>query len=153
MYNKLLKSVLLLWIIVCLCCQALEEVQASLYGIDETVKTLLPDLNSVTFEVMLVGMVNNNFDLTFLLFLKFRTLIIKQSIDAAQSPGAARFSRRDERGRLSKRIQDHLVDSFCNLSIEEAMQLARRVKSRQLGISLLTKEQLENMAKRVQENA
>ncbi|KAI9582979.1 general transcription and DNA repair factor IIH helicase subunit XPD [Glossina fuscipes] len=67
-----------------------------------------------------------------------------------------RFSRQDKRGRLPKWIQEHLVDSFCNLSTEEAMQLARRwlrrmaqafTREDQLGISLLTKEQLENMAK------
>ncbi|KAH8299748.1 hypothetical protein KR044_005469, partial [Drosophila immigrans] len=65
-----------------------------------------------------------------------------------------RFSRQDKRSRLPKWIQEHLVDSFCNLSTEEAVQLARRWLRRmaqpfsredQLGISLLTLAQLENM--------
>ncbi|CAD7012055.1 unnamed protein product [Ceratitis capitata] len=67
-----------------------------------------------------------------------------------------RFSRQDKRSRLPKWIQEHLVDSFCNLSTEEAMQLARRwlrrmaqpfTREDQLGISLLTLEQLENSEK------
>lgn len=67
-----------------------------------------------------------------------------------------RFSRQDKRSRLPKWIQEHLVDSFCNLSTEEAMQLSRRwlrrmaqpfTREDQLGISLLTKEQLESMEK------
>ncbi|XP_034111611.1 general transcription and DNA repair factor IIH helicase subunit XPD [Drosophila albomicans] len=65
-----------------------------------------------------------------------------------------RFSRQDKRSRLPKWIQEHLVDSFCNLSTEEAVQLARRWLRRmaqpfsredQLGISLLTLAQLESM--------
>ncbi|KAH8369859.1 hypothetical protein KR093_001281, partial [Drosophila rubida] len=65
-----------------------------------------------------------------------------------------RFSRQDKRSRLPKWIQEHLVESFCNLSTEEAVQLARRWLRRmaqpfsredQLGISLLTLAQLENM--------
>ncbi|XP_055919297.1 general transcription and DNA repair factor IIH helicase subunit XPD [Eupeodes corollae] len=64
-----------------------------------------------------------------------------------------RFSRQDKRGRLPKWIQEYLVDSYCNLSTEEAMHLARRwlrqmaqpfTREDQLGISLLTLEQLEN---------
>lgn len=67
-----------------------------------------------------------------------------------------RFARQDKRSRLPKWIQEHLVDSYCNLSTEESMQLARRwlrrmaqpfTREDQLGISLLTKEQLENIAK------
>ncbi|KAM7345143.1 general transcription and DNA repair factor IIH helicase subunit Xpd isoform 2-T2 [Cochliomyia hominivorax] len=67
-----------------------------------------------------------------------------------------RFARQDKRSRLPKWIQEHLVDSFCNLSTEESMQLSRRwlrrmaqpfTREDQLGISLLTKEQLENMTK------
>lgn len=65
-----------------------------------------------------------------------------------------RFSRQDKRSRLPKWIQEHLVDSFCNLSTEEAVQLARRwlrrmaqpfTREDQLGISLLTLAQLESM--------
>ncbi|XP_017126017.1 general transcription and DNA repair factor IIH helicase subunit XPD [Drosophila elegans] len=65
-----------------------------------------------------------------------------------------RFSRHDKRSRLPKWIQEHLVDSFCNLSTEEAVQLARRwlrrmaqpfTREDQLGISLLTLAQLESM--------
>lgn len=65
-----------------------------------------------------------------------------------------RFSRQDKRSRLPKWIQEHLTDSYCNLSTEEAMQLARRwlrqmaqpfSREDQLGISLLTFEQLEQL--------
>lgn len=63
-----------------------------------------------------------------------------------------RFSRQDKRSRLPKWIQEHLTDNYCNLSTEEAMQMARRwlrqmaqpfSREDQLGISLLTLEQLE----------
>lgn len=63
-----------------------------------------------------------------------------------------RFSRQDKRSRLPKWIQEHLTDNLCNLSTEEAMQTARRwlrqmaqpfSREDQLGISLLTLEQLE----------
>lgn len=63
-----------------------------------------------------------------------------------------RFSRQDKRSRLPKWIQEHLTDSYCNLSTEEAMQTARRwlrqmaqpfSREDQLGISLLTLAQLE----------
>lgn len=68
--------------------------------------------------------------------------------------GDKRFSRQDKRSRLPKWIQEHLNDSYCNLSTEEAMQTARRwlrqmaqpfSREDQLGISLLTLEQLEAM--------
>lgn len=63
-----------------------------------------------------------------------------------------RFSRQDKRSRLPKWIQEHLTDNYCNLSTEEAMQTARRwlrqmaqpfSREDQLGISLLTLQQLE----------
>lgn len=63
-----------------------------------------------------------------------------------------RFSRQDKRSRLPKWIQEHLSDSNCNLSTEEAMQTARRwlrqmaqpfSREDQLGVSLLTLQQLE----------
>lgn len=63
-----------------------------------------------------------------------------------------RFSRADKRTKLPKWIQEHLSDSLCNLSTEEAIQIAKRwlrqmaqpfSREDQLGLSLLTKEQLE----------
>lgn len=65
-----------------------------------------------------------------------------------------RFSRQDKRSRLPKWIQEHLTDNYCNLSTEEAMQTARRwlrqmaqpfSREDQLGISLLTLEQLQTL--------
>lgn len=65
-----------------------------------------------------------------------------------------RFSRQDKRSRLPKWIQEHLTDNHCNLSTEEAMQIARKwlrqmaqpfSREDQLGTSLLTLEQLEAM--------
>lgn len=65
-----------------------------------------------------------------------------------------RFSRNDKRSRLPKWIQEHLVDSHCNLSTEEAIQMSRRWLKRmaqpftredQLGVSLLTLDQLEKL--------
>lgn len=65
-----------------------------------------------------------------------------------------RFSRQDKRSRLPKWIQEHLTDSNVNLSTEEAMQTARRwlrqmaqpfSREDQLGISLLTLQQLETI--------
>ncbi|KAK9687690.1 Helicase C-terminal domain [Popillia japonica] len=64
-----------------------------------------------------------------------------------------RFSRSDKRSKLPKWIQEHLKDSLCNLSTEEAIQIAKRwlrqmaqpfTREDQLGVSLLTLEQLEN---------
>ncbi|KZC07639.1 TFIIH basal transcription factor complex helicase XPD subunit [Dufourea novaeangliae] len=64
-----------------------------------------------------------------------------------------RFSRIDKRSKLPKWIQEHLLDSLCNLSTEEAVQISKRwlrqmaqpfTRENQLGLSLLTREQLEN---------
>ncbi|XP_043802939.1 general transcription and DNA repair factor IIH helicase subunit XPD isoform X1 [Apis laboriosa] len=63
-----------------------------------------------------------------------------------------RFSRVDKRSKLPKWIQEHLTDSLCNLSTEEAVQISKRwlrqmaqpfTRENQLGLSLLTREQLE----------
>lgn len=63
-----------------------------------------------------------------------------------------RFSRSDKRSKLPKWIQEHLTDNYCNLSTEEATQIARRwlrqmaqpfTREDQLGVSLLTLAQLE----------
>ncbi|CAH1183140.1 unnamed protein product [Phaedon cochleariae] len=68
-----------------------------------------------------------------------------------------RFSRADKRTKLPKWIQEHLKDSYCNLSTEEGVQLAKRwlrqmaqpfTREDQLGVSLLTLEQLEAMEAR-----
>ncbi|KAH9368470.1 hypothetical protein HPB48_012600 [Haemaphysalis longicornis] len=62
-----------------------------------------------------------------------------------------RFSRWDKRSKLPRWIQEHLQDSLCNLSTEEALQVVRRflrqmaqpfTREDQLGVSLLTAEQL-----------
>jgi len=64
-----------------------------------------------------------------------------------------RFARTDKRGKLPRWIQDHLLPSNLNLSIEECVQIARRwlrqmaqpfTKEDQLGVSLLTFEQVSN---------
>lgn len=64
-----------------------------------------------------------------------------------------RFSRSDKRSKLPKWIQEHLKDSLCNLSTEEAVQIAKRwlrqmaqpfSREDQLGVSLLTFEQLQS---------
>ncbi|XP_067007170.2 general transcription and DNA repair factor IIH helicase subunit XPD [Anabrus simplex] len=63
-----------------------------------------------------------------------------------------RFARSDKRSKLPKWIQEHLKDSLCNLSTEEAVQIAKRwlrmmaqpfSREDQLGVSLLTLEQLK----------
>lgn len=63
-----------------------------------------------------------------------------------------RFGRQDKRGKLPKWIQEHLKDSMINLSTEEAVQISRKwlkwmaqpfTREDQLGVSLLTVEQLE----------
>ncbi|KAG7198223.1 hypothetical protein KM043_005630 [Ampulex compressa] len=63
-----------------------------------------------------------------------------------------RFSRADKRSKLPKWIQEHLTDNLCNLSTEEAIQISKRwlrqmaqpfTREDQLGLSLLTREQLE----------
>lgn len=70
-----------------------------------------------------------------------------------------RFSRADKRSRLPKWIQEHLVDNHCNLSTEEAIQMSRRWLKRmaqpftredQLGVSLLTLDQLEKLEREKQ---
>ncbi|CAK8693117.1 unnamed protein product [Clavelina lepadiformis] len=71
-----------------------------------------------------------------------------------------RFSRNDKRGKLPRWIQEHLADSVCNLSTDESIHIAKRFlrlmaqpfsKEDQLGLSLLTLEQLqsESMQKRI----
>ncbi|XP_057323789.1 general transcription and DNA repair factor IIH helicase subunit XPD [Microplitis mediator] len=74
-----------------------------------------------------------------------------------------RFSRADKRSKIPKWIQEHLTDSLCNLSTEEAVQIAKRwlrqmaqpfSREDQLGLSLLTKEQVEKKeAKKIEEQA
>ncbi|XP_064485042.1 general transcription and DNA repair factor IIH helicase subunit XPD-like isoform X2 [Ornithodoros turicata] len=68
-----------------------------------------------------------------------------------------RFSRFDKRSKLPRWIQEYLKDSLCNLSIEEAMQVMRRflrqmaqpfTREDQLGLSLLTAEQLQSQEMR-----
>lgn len=62
---------------------------------------------------------------------------------------------------MPKWIQDHLTDNLCNLSTEEAIQLAKRwlrqmaqpfCRDDQLGTALLTLEQLQNMEKEKLDN-
>ncbi|CAK1581300.1 unnamed protein product [Parnassius mnemosyne] len=64
-----------------------------------------------------------------------------------------RFSRADKRTRLPRWIQEHLRDSLCNLSTEEAVQICKRwlrqmaqpfTREDQLGVSLLTLQQLQS---------
>jgi DNA excision repair protein ERCC-2 len=68
-----------------------------------------------------------------------------------------RFSRVDKKGKLPKWIQEHLKDSVCNLSVDEAVQVSKRFlrqmaqpfsKAEQLGLSLLTVEQVEQQERR-----
>lgn len=72
-----------------------------------------------------------------------------------------RFGRIDKKGKLPKWIQEHLRDSMCNLSTEEAIQISKKwlkqmaqpfTREDQLGISLLTYEQLqtEEMQEKIQ---
>lgn len=72
-----------------------------------------------------------------------------------------RFSRQDKRSRLPKWIQEHLTDNHCNLSTEECMQTARRwlrqmaqpfSREDQLGVSLLTLQQLEALEREKSKN-
>ncbi|XP_050506968.1 general transcription and DNA repair factor IIH helicase subunit XPD [Diabrotica virgifera virgifera] len=65
-----------------------------------------------------------------------------------------RFSRSDKKSKLPKWIQEHLKDSYCNLSTEEGVQIAKRwlrqmaqpfTREDQLGVSLLTLEQLRDL--------
>jgi len=71
-----------------------------------------------------------------------------------------RFSRADKRSKLPKWIQEHLKDSMCNLSTEEATQLSKRflrqmaqpfTRDDQLGVSLMTLEQMETAEKQQKE--
>ncbi|XP_075239150.1 general transcription and DNA repair factor IIH helicase subunit XPD-like [Convolutriloba macropyga] len=64
-----------------------------------------------------------------------------------------RFTRADKRGKLPKWIQEHFKDSTVNLSIDEAVHLSKKFlremaqpvsKETQLGLSLLTVEQLQH---------
>ncbi|XP_052742411.1 general transcription and DNA repair factor IIH helicase subunit XPD [Bicyclus anynana] len=64
-----------------------------------------------------------------------------------------RFSRADKRSKLPRWIQEHLRDSLCNLSTEEAVQISKRwlrqmaqpfTREDQLGVSLLTLAQLQS---------
>ncbi|OXA59642.1 general transcription and DNA repair factor IIH helicase subunit XPD [Folsomia candida] len=75
-----------------------------------------------------------------------------------------RFSRSDKKSKLPKWIQEHLRESFCNLSVEEAIQISKKwlkqmaqpfTREDQLGISLLTLEQLqsEDMQKKIFQRA
>ncbi|CAI9741824.1 general transcription and DNA repair factor IIH helicase subunit XPD-like [Octopus vulgaris] len=66
--------------------------------------------------------------------------------------GDKRYSRADKKSKLPLWIQEHLKDSFCNLSTDEAVQVSKWFlrqmaqpfsKEDQLGLSLLTLEQLE----------
>lgn len=69
-----------------------------------------------------------------------------------------RFARQDKRGKLPKWIQEYLTDNYSNLSTEEAMQLAKIwlrqmaqpfPREDQLGLSLLTLEQLKSSEKEI----
>ncbi|XP_065068425.1 general transcription and DNA repair factor IIH helicase subunit XPD-like [Rhopilema esculentum] len=72
-----------------------------------------------------------------------------------------RFSKADKKGKLPKWIQEHLKDANCNLTTDEGVQVAKRFlrqmaqpfnRDDQLGLSLLTLEQLESeeFQKRIQ---
>eukprot|EP00127_Corallochytrium_limacisporum_P002319 Clim_evm107s109 gene=Clim_evmTU107s109 len=63
-----------------------------------------------------------------------------------------RFSRQDKRSRLPKWIQQYLTDKFANLSVDDAVSIAKKFlremarpfnQSDQIGLSLLTVEQIE----------
>ncbi|XP_063177665.1 general transcription and DNA repair factor IIH helicase subunit XPD [Chroicocephalus ridibundus] len=75
-----------------------------------------------------------------------------------------RFARADKRGKLPRWIQDHLPDANLNLTVDEALQVAKFFlrqmaqpfpQGEQLGLSLLTLEQLqsEETQQRVQQLA
>ncbi|RDD44273.1 TFIIH basal transcription factor complex helicase XPD subunit [Trichoplax sp. H2] len=64
-----------------------------------------------------------------------------------------RYSRLDKKGKLPKWIQEYLKDSVCDLTTDEAVQISKKFlrqmaapfnKEDQLGLSLLTLEQLES---------
>jgi DNA excision repair protein ERCC-2 len=71
-----------------------------------------------------------------------------------------RFSRADKRSKLPRWIQEHLKDSMCSLSTEEATQMAKRflrqmaqpfTREDQLGVSLMTLEQMQTAEKQRKE--
>jgi DNA excision repair protein ERCC-2 len=75
-----------------------------------------------------------------------------------------RYSRSDKKSKLPKWIQEHLRESFCNLSVEEAVQISKKwlkqmaqpfKREDQLGVSLLTLDQLqsEEMQKKIFQRA
>lgn len=75
-----------------------------------------------------------------------------------------RFSRSDKRNKLPRWIQEHLGDNVTNLSTDECVHIAKRflrvmaqpfTKDDQLGLSLLTHDQLETkeMQQRIQQLA
>lgn len=75
-----------------------------------------------------------------------------------------RFSRNDKRNKLPRWIQEHLGDNVANLSTDECIHIAKRflrvmaqpfTKEDQLGLSLLTHDQLETreMQQRIQQIA
>ncbi|XP_042296844.1 general transcription and DNA repair factor IIH helicase subunit XPD isoform X2 [Sceloporus undulatus] len=75
-----------------------------------------------------------------------------------------RFARADKRGKLPRWIQEHITDANLNLTVDEAIQVAKYFlrqmaqpfrKEDQLGLSLLTFEQLqsEETLRKVQEIA
>ncbi|XP_072032459.1 general transcription and DNA repair factor IIH helicase subunit XPD-like [Amphiura filiformis] len=64
-----------------------------------------------------------------------------------------RFGRSDKRGKLPKWIQEYMKDSLCNLTTDESVQICKKFLRQmaqpfkhedQLGLSLLTLEQLES---------
>uniref|UniRef100_A0A8D2KXD0 General transcription and DNA repair factor IIH helicase subunit XPD n=1 Tax=Varanus komodoensis TaxID=61221 RepID=A0A8D2KXD0_VARKO len=66
-----------------------------------------------------------------------------------------RFARADKRGKLPRWIQEHLTDANLNLTVDEAVQVSKYFlrqmaqpfrKEDQLGLSLLTLEQLQSEA-------
>ncbi|TFJ99984.1 eukaryotic translation initiation factor 4 gamma 3 [Platysternon megacephalum] len=75
-----------------------------------------------------------------------------------------RFARADKRGKLPRWIQEHITDANLNLTVDEAVQVAKYFlrqmaqpfhKEDQLGLSLLTLEQLqsEEMLRKVEQIA
>lgn len=75
-----------------------------------------------------------------------------------------RFARADKRGKLPKWIQEYMKDSVCNLSTDEVIQICKKFlrlmaqpfkHEDQLGLSLLTLEQLESaeMQKKIAKTA
>ncbi|ETE56519.1 TFIIH basal transcription factor complex helicase XPD subunit, partial [Ophiophagus hannah] len=71
------------------------------------------------------------------------------TFDAMRHAAQCRFARADKRGKLPRWIQEHLTEANLNLTLDEAVQ------EDQLGLSLLTLEQLqsEDTLRRVREIA